>query len=56
LKQIQAYFGGIGSIAKQGKEDMYAYRVSSLRQMLSHILPHFDLYPLITQKRGDYLL
>jgi hypothetical protein len=55
LKQIQSYFGGIGSIVKQG-DDLYAYRVSSLKDILSHILPHFDKYPLITNKRADYLL
>ncbi len=55
LKQIQVYFGGIVSIVKQG-EDIYAYRVSSLKQILTHILPHFDKYLLITNKRGDYLL
>ena len=30
LKQIQTYLGGIGSIVKQS-EDLYAYRVSSLK-------------------------
>nr|YP_009072375.1 LAGLIDADG endonuclease [Sclerotinia borealis]AIJ56806.1 LAGLIDADG endonuclease [Sclerotinia borealis] len=55
LKQIQAYFGGIGSIVKQG-EDVYAYRVSYLKEILSHILPHFYKFPLITKKQGDYLL
>lgn len=55
LKQIQTYFGGVGSIVKQG-EDIYAYRVSSLKDILFHILPHFDKYPLITSKQADYLL
>lgn len=30
--------------------------VSSLDQILNVILPHFDKYPLITQKLADYLL
>ena len=55
LEQIQAYFGGIGSIVKQG-ESVVAYRVSSLKDILNHVLPHFDEFPLITYKRGDYLL
>ena len=55
LEQIQAYFGGIGSIVKQGK-DVVAYRVSSHKDILNYILPHFDKYPLITHKREDYLL
>lgn len=55
LEQIQAYFGGVGSIVRQG-QDFYAYRVSSLKHILIHILPHFDQFPLISKKRADYLL
>lgn len=35
---------------------MCAFRVSSPKQILEHILPHFDKYPLITKKHADYLL
>ena len=35
---------------------MCAFRVSSPKQILEHILPHFDKYPLISQKRADYIL
>jgi hypothetical protein len=55
LKAIQAYFGGIGSIVKADK-DMYAFKVTSLKEILTYIIPHFDMYPLITQKKADYLL
>lgn len=56
LKQIQAYFGGVGSIVKQACwEDIYAYRVSSLKHLLNNILPHFDKYPLISYKRGGII-
>lgn len=30
--------------------------MSSLAQIIKVILPHFDNYPLISQKQGDYLL
>ena len=33
-----------------------SFRVTSLREMTGVIIPHFDKYPLITQKRADYLL
>jgi hypothetical protein len=36
LKQIQTYFGGVGNIVKQG-EDLYAYRVNSVKDILSHL-------------------
>lgn len=35
---------------------MCAFRVSSPKQILEHILPHFDKYPLISKKRADYIL
>ena len=55
LNSIKSYFGDIGSIVKTNK-DMYAFRVTSLKEILAYILPHFDTYPLITQKKADYLL
>lgn len=35
---------------------MCAFRVSSPKQILEKILPHFDKYNLITKKLADYLL
>jgi hypothetical protein len=55
LQLIQAYFGGVGVITKPVK-DMCAYRVSSPEQIFQKILPHFDQYLLMTQKRADYFL
>jgi len=55
LKLVQTYFGGIGSIVKP-TQDMCTFRVSSPEQIFQKILPHFDQFPLITQKRADYLL
>lgn len=55
LKQIQGFFGGIGTISTN-PGGMCAFRVSSPKQILNKIIPHFDKYKLITQKQGDYLL
>lgn len=55
LKLIQANFGGVGRISTHGLNTL-AYRVNSLKEILTTIIPHFDKYPLITQKRSDYLL
>lgn len=30
--------------------------VRGLKEILTYVLPHFDMYPLITQKKADYLL
>ena len=35
---------------------MCAFRVTSPKQILNQIIPHFDKYNLITQKQADYLL
>lgn len=32
------------------------YRVTSLKGLTNIIIPHFDKYPLLTQKRADYEL
>jgi len=56
LKQIQAFFGGIGIIANSSN-DMCAFRVTSPKQILDKIIPHFagtDI--LITKKQADYIL
>ena len=53
LEAIQRTFQ-TGKIYKHGV-DSKQYRVSSLKN-LQIITDHFDSYPLITQKRADYLL
>lgn len=55
LKLIQAFFGGIGVISTS-TNGMCAFRVTSIKQILNKIIPHFDKYNLITQKQADYLL
>jgi len=53
LNKIEAFFGGIGN-NKEGKNKC-TFVVSSLEE-IQKIVEHFDNYPLITQKYGDYLL
>ena len=54
LKEIKAYFGGIGRIT-EGKNNC-GYYVSSVEELTTVIIPHFIKYPLITQKFADFLL
>src|SRR5262245_6321627 len=54
LELIPKFFG-IGSITKLGK-DSIMYRVTSLEDLMSVIIPHFNKYPLLTQKHADFLL
>lgn len=35
---------------------MVEFRVSTLKDIINIIIPHFDNYPLITKKSSDYIL
>ena len=54
LLKIQAFFGGIGSIGQTG--DMVHYSVSSVKDLVNIIIPHFNTYFLLTQKGADFIL
>ena len=54
LQEIKAYFG-VGKIRKDVR-DLVKFRVESLKEIVDSIIPHFEKYPLITQKLADYLL
>lgn len=55
LKKIRAYFGEIGSIDSR-KGDVLQFRVFSIQQITDIVIPFFDKYPLITQKKADFEL
>lgn len=55
LDLIQAFFGGVGSITYASKDTLH-YRIASLHDLINVVIPHFDKYPLNTQKRADYFL
>lgn len=55
LKLIQSYFDGAGNIGEDFK-GICSYTVYSLEEICNRIIPHFDKYPLISQKLSDYLL
>jgi len=55
IKSIQNFFGGIGYVSKPNKNSTVEFRVSTLKDLVDIILPHFDNYPLITKKHSDYL-
>ena len=55
LDLIKSYFGEVGTISAQSK-DSVQYRVASLKDLNDIIIPHFEKYPLITQKKADFIL
>jgi len=52
LKRIQEYFK-VGTIYKNGESSL-SYEVKSLEDLINIIIPHFEKYGLITQKRIDF--
>jgi hypothetical protein len=54
LEQIQFYFN-VGNISKHGSQ-MVHFRVESVKDSPGEIINHFDNYPLLTKKFGDYTL
>jgi hypothetical protein len=54
LNKIREYYGNVGFITIG--EKFASFRVQSLKEITANIIPHFDKYPLITQKQADYLL
>jgi hypothetical protein len=55
LRKLHFFFG-VGTIYEREINNTVTYEVQSLRDITNVIIPHFDKYPLITQKRADYLL
>ena len=47
---------GIGIVGERDDRNLAYFSVQSARAIANVIIPHFYKYPLITQKRGDYLL
>jgi len=54
LEKIQAFFG-VGNISI-GNNNAVFYYVSSIQELTNVIIPHFERFPLITNKKADYLL
>ena len=53
IKSIQDFFEGIGYISKLNKNSTVEFRVSTLKDLVHVIIPHFDNYPLRTKKHSD---
>jgi hypothetical protein len=46
----------VGNVTVQKSKNSAFYFVSSIKDLNDIIIPHFDKYPLITQKRADFIL
>jgi len=55
LKKIQIFFKSAGNI-QINADDSISYVVTSIKDISNHIIPHFEKYPLLTQKQADFEL
>ena len=56
INELKVFFN-CGRISVDNREDgTIKYVVTDLKSILTIIIPHFEKYPLITQKRADFLL
>ena len=53
LLKVQKHFG-CGTIRYDGHDQTYKYEVRSLKDLLEHVIPHFETYPLQTAKALDF--
>ena len=56
IQSIQDFFGGIGYVSKHNNTSRVEFRVSTIKDIINIIIPHFDNYPLITKQSSDYIL
>ena len=54
LQEIQTYFG-VGYI-RNDLNNKVKFKVESVKDIVNKVIPHFEKYPLITQKLADYIL
>jgi hypothetical protein len=55
LNRLQTLFA-VGTIRLRSRDGQAIFSVNSIEELTRVIIPFFDKYPLLTQKRADYLL
>lgn len=56
LEKIKHFFGGIGKIAIRRKDNAVFFTVKSVKDLMNVIIPHFEKFPLLTEKQVDFEL
>ena len=56
LNLLQETMGNTGNIYYNPQDDTYKYKVSNIEGLMNFVIPHFQKYPLLTQKRVDFEL
>lgn len=47
---------GVGNIYYNASDNTYRWKISNIDDLVNVIIPHFNKYPLLTQKRADFEL
>lgn len=55
LYGIQQFFG-VGSVTSREERSTCVYRVTSIVDLMNVIIPHFNKFPLLTNKNADFML
>jgi hypothetical protein len=55
LLEIKSFFNDAGNVYIKNNNST-SYQVRSITELTNIIIPHFDKYPLISQKQSDYIL
>ena len=55
LQLIKNYFNGVGNINKERKDGVQ-YHITTLQDLTNVVIPHFNKFPLITQKLANFEL
>jgi hypothetical protein len=54
ILNIKSFFNNIGTISFNNQT--VVYKVRKLNDITNYIIPHFDAYPLLTQKQKDFFV
>lgn len=50
LKEIQSFFGGVGTIRIESNRDVVSYIIQDMKSIKNILIPHFENNPLQTLK------
>ena len=56
LDLLQETMGNMGNIYYNPQDDTYKYKVSNIEGLINFVIPHFQKYHLLTQKKVDFEL
>ena len=56
LIKLQSFFNGVGSIYADNSTNSFHYKISKIKYLTNVIIPHFNTYKLVGNKKLNYLI